>query len=137
MTWLIVEDEEDIRNIVSIMCQSWGHQTLAFPDGNQAFAWLDTVETGSYQGELPELAILDIRMPGPTGDRIAQRIRQTNALKHMAIVMMTAFSLSQDDIDRMTTVYGADEVIHKPLPDMDDLNAMLHSVLAAKKANHA
>ena len=133
MTWLIVEDEEDIRNIVSIMCQAWGHPTITFPDGNKAFSWLDEVEAGTFTGTLPEMALLDIRMPGPTGDKIAERIRQTAPIKDIAVVMMTAFSLSQDDKERLLTVCGADKLIRKPLPDMDELKNTLHTVLESKK----
>ncbi len=77
MTWLIVEDDEDIRSIVCLMCNVWGHHTLAFSNGEKAWRWLDAVESGTYQDELPEFALLDIRMPGYTGDLVAGRIRQT------------------------------------------------------------
>lgn len=134
MTWLIVEDEEDIRNIVSIMCNFWGHETITFPDGNTASEWLDAVAAGTYSEELPELALLDIRMPGPTGDRLAARIRQIDPLKEMAIIMMTAYVLSDSEKSRIMTVSGADDLIKKPLPDMDELNITLHQILDKKRA---
>lgn len=133
MTWLIVEDEEDIRNIVSIMCNFWGHETIAFPDGNKASEWLDSVSTGTYSGELPELALLDIRMPGPTGDQLAERIRQIDPLKEMAIIMMTAYVLSDSEKARIMSVSGADHLIKKPLPDMDELQVTLNNVLKQKR----
>lgn len=133
MTWLIVEDEEDIRNIVSVMFNFWGHDTLVFPDGNKASQWLDTVSAGEYTGSLPELALLDIRMPGLTGDRIAERIRQIDSLKQMAVVMMTAYALSETEKQRIMEVSGADSMIKKPLPDMDELNSTLHQILASKQ----
>lgn len=134
MTWLIVEDEEDIRNIVSFMCTAWGHQTLTFPDGGKAVAWLAEVENGTFTSELPELALLDIRMPGYTGDQVGERIRKTEKLKDIAIVMMTAFSLSESERTRVMTTSGADALIMKPLPDMDELKKRLHSILEEKKA---
>lgn len=133
MTWLIVEDEEDIRNIVSIMCNFWGHETIVFPDGNKASEWLDSVSTGTYSGELPELALLDIRMPGPTGDQLAERIRQIDPLKEMAIIMMTAYVLSDSEKARIMSVSGADHLIKKPLPDMDELQVTLNNVLKQKR----
>jgi CheY-like chemotaxis protein len=73
--WLVVEDEDDIRNIVKVMFQVWGHTPLELRDGHEAWHWLDAVEAGTYSGELPELALMDIRMPGHKGHEIARRIR--------------------------------------------------------------
>jgi CheY-like chemotaxis protein len=76
VTWLLVEDDNDIRNIVSVMITVWGEKALAFPDGYAAWNWLDTVSSDSPKDALPSLALMDIRMPGYTGDRIAARIRE-------------------------------------------------------------
>ncbi len=134
MTWLIVEDEADIRIFVQTLCGVWGHNTLAFPDGEKAWRWLDEVESGAFRGELPELALLDIRMPGHTGDAVAERIRQTKGLHNIAIVLMTAYVLSNGDRERIMSISGADHLIFKPLPDMDELKVLLHSILERKKA---
>jgi CheY-like chemotaxis protein len=134
LSWLIVEDEEDIRNIVSIMAGVWGHSTVVFPDGYKATKWIDEVRDGTYQDELPELALLDIRMPGPTGDQIAGRLRQTEGLKDMAIVMMTAFTLPGDEYKKVMETSGADKLIYKPLPGMDELKQILDDTLATRKA---
>ncbi len=130
--WMVVEDEEDIRNIVKFMFQSWGHPPLEFRDGNQAFSWLDAVEDGSFDGELPELALLDIRMPGPRGNEIARRMRSLGPLKHIPIVLMTAFALSEDEREAMQRECGVDHIIHKPLPDFYELKEVLDSIRAAK-----
>ena len=83
MTWLIVEDDPEIRNLVAVMMQVWGETPLALPDGNAAWRWLDSVVDGSFKGELPELALMDIRMPGHTGDQIAARMRLIERIKHI------------------------------------------------------
>jgi DNA-binding response OmpR family regulator len=67
--WLVVEDEEDIRNIVKVMFQVWQHTPLAFRNGHEAWRWLDEVESGCFDGDLPELALLDIRNARPQGPR--------------------------------------------------------------------
>lgn len=134
MTWLIVEDDEDIRNIVRLMCNAWGHPTLVFPNGEKAWSWLDDVENGTFQDELPEFALLDIRMPGYTGDLVAERIRKTQQLQDIPIVMMTAYALTQKNLEQIMTTSGADKLVMKPLPDMNDLETILHSVLEDKKA---
>ena len=55
VTWLLVEDDSDIRNVVSVMMSVWGEKPLAFPDGNAAWDWLDNVSNGTFTGELPTL----------------------------------------------------------------------------------
>ncbi|MBN1967486.1 MAG: response regulator [Anaerolineae bacterium] len=134
MTWLIVEDEEDIRNIVQFMAKVWGHDSIVFPDGTRAVHWLEEVDEGTYEGDLPELALLDIRMPGYTGDEVAARIRRSPALEQIAIVMMTAFSLSETEYSRVMVTGGADHLIYKPLPDMDELHYALIRILEEKRA---
>ena len=44
MTWLIAEDEADIRMLIDMMAKIWGHQTLVFENGQLVWEWLDTVE---------------------------------------------------------------------------------------------
>src|SRR6266568_914194 len=119
VTWLLVEDDNDIRNVVAVMMSVWGEKPLAFPDGGAAWAWLDSVTNGTFSGELPDLALMDIRMPGYTGDKVAARIRQTPSLKDIPIILMTAFSLSDAEIKTMMDQTGVDYLINKPLPDMD------------------
>ena len=49
--WLVVEDDDDIRNYVKVLFMTWGHAAIEFRDGKQTFAWLDKVEGGSHSGE--------------------------------------------------------------------------------------
>jgi len=127
--WLVVEDEDDIRNIVKVMFQVWGHSPLEFRNGREAWDWLDRVQTGDYPGALPELALMDIRMPGYKGHEIARRMRAVDALQDIPIILMTAFSLTEDERDSMLAEYGVDRIIHKPLPEFDSLKALLDEAL--------
>lgn len=131
--WLVVEDEENIRNIVKVMFEAWGHKPLEFRDGNQAYGWLDTVEAGTYSGDLPELALMDIRMPGPRGHEIAKRIRNVEPIRNIPIVLMTAFSLSESERNAMLKECGVDHIINKPLPDFFELKQLLDDISARKR----
>lgn len=131
--WLIVEDEEDIRNIIKVMFGVWGHDTLEFRDGNQAFKWLDEVEAGSFKGELPELALLDIRMPGPRGNEIARRMRTLKAFEKTPIVLMTAFTLTDSDRQAMFDQDGVDHILAKPLPDLFTFKQILDDIHTKKQ----
>ncbi len=137
MTWLLVEDDNDIRNVVAVMMSVWGEKPLPFVDGNAAWTWLDSVDSGAFAGELPDLALLDIRMPGHTGDRVAARIRQTKQIKDIPIVLMTAFSLTDAEVKVMIEECGIDLLINKPLPDMDVFRATLYRVRDERRAVNA
>lgn len=129
--WLIAEDELDIRNLVEMLCRAWGYDALVFEDGQRVWDWLDKVEAGQYSGPMPELALMDIRMPGKKGDEVAQRIRCVSALKDIPIVLMTAFALTDSQKD-VILKNGADKIIGKPLPDFDKLHAILHNLMYSK-----
>jgi len=132
--WLVVEDEEDIRNIVKVMFQVWQHTPMAFRNGHEAWRWLDEVESGRFNGDLPELALMDIRMPGHKGHEIARRIRSLKPLQQIPIVLMTAFSLTESERAEMLREYGVDHIIYKPLPDLFELKETLDTVSERKSA---
>lgn len=134
---MIAEDEADIRNLVATMAQVWGHTTVAFESGQKAWEFLDAVDAGSYKGSLPEFALMDIRMPGYRGDEVAKRIRETTLIQHIPIVLMTAFVLSDDEVQVMKSENGVDHVINKPLPDFMQLKATLEGVIEKKKRENA
>jgi len=131
--WMIAEDEADIRNLVVTMAGVWGHSTVAFESGTKASEFLDSVDNGSYSGQLPEFALMDIRMPGQRGDEIARRIRETDGMQHIPIVLMTAFALSEDEMRTMKADTGVDHIINKPLPDFMQLKGILDNIIAAKQ----
>lgn len=130
---MIAEDETDIRNLVVTMAGVWGHSTVAFESGTKAWAFLDSLDDGSYSGKLPEFALMDIRMPGQRGDEVAQRIRNTNPIANIPIVLMTAFALSDDEMNTLKSETGVDLVINKPLPDFMSLKNILDGIIASKK----
>jgi len=133
--WLIAEDETDIRNLVSIMCQAWGHTPMPFESGQKAWEWLDEVEAGTYTGALPDFALMDIRMPGKRGDEVAHRIRTIPVLAHIPIVLMTAFILTEDERSKMMAESGVDSIINEPLPDFEKLHRTLHGIIEKKVTN--
>lgn len=135
MNWLIAEDEADIRNLVAMMCQVWGHTPMTFESGQQVWEWLEKVQAGQVQGDMPDFALMDIRMPGRRGNEIALKIRQVDRLSHIPIVLMTAFVLSDEDRERMQMEFGVDYIINKPLPDFEQLRNMLDNIIKTKASS--
>ena len=132
MHWLIAEDEADIRNLVSMMAQVWGHTTMHFESGTKMWDWLDEVEAGKVSDTLPDFALMDIRMPGKRGNELSKRVREIDALKNIPIVLMTAFVMSEEEMNQMRDEFGVDHVVNKPLPDFDKLKSILDEVIKSK-----
>lgn len=128
MKWLIAEDEADIRNLLDMMCQVWGHSTLTFENGQKVWDWLDTVADGKA-ATLPDLILMDIRMPGKKGNELASRMREIDPLRDTPIVLMTAFALNERERHDMMDAHGVDHILNKPLPDFEQLRALLHKIV--------
>jgi CheY-like chemotaxis protein len=132
LTWLIAEDEADIRNLIAMMCQAWGHNPMTFENGQRVWEWLDTIEHNGST-ELPELILMDIRMPGKKGNELAQRMRTIPMFQDTPIVLMTAFSLNERERRDIMMSDGVDHIMNKPLPDFDQMRNLLHNIVAQKR----
>ncbi|MBL8133034.1 MAG: response regulator [Anaerolineae bacterium] len=134
MIWLVAEDEADIRMLVATMIQVWGHDTVVFENGQKVWEWLDVVDSSADGVKVPDLILMDIRMPGKKGNELARRMRTMPQMKESPIVLMTAFALSQAERQEMMTAGGVDQIISKPLPDFEQLRQTLHDLVDKKRA---
>jgi CheY-like chemotaxis protein len=135
---MVVEDEPDIYEVLLAMFEMWGIEGVAFVDGEEAIAWIEDVDNGRFRGELPELALLDIRLPGKiSGPMVAQRLRQSPILGEIAIVLNTAYKLNEEEKAKIMEQAQADELMYKPLPKFNELQLKLESVIAARRAKAA
>ncbi len=131
---MVVEDEPDIYEVLLAMFEMWGIEGVAFVDGEEAVAWVDDVDNKRFQGELPELALLDIRLPGDiNGAMVGERLRKSPILGQMAIVLITAFKLTPDEEQAVIKLAGADKLIYKPLPRFNELQTILEAVIAKRR----
>lgn len=133
--WMVVEDEPDIYELLLAMFEMWGIEGVAFVDGEEAVAWINDVDSGRIKGELPELALLDIRLPGSIGGpAVGERLRQSKLLGDMAIVLTTAYHLTADEEKEVVAQAGADRFVRKPLPKFFELKELLESVIASRRS---
>ena len=132
---MVVEDEPDIYDVLLAMFGIWGIEGVAFVDGEEAVAWIDDVDNKRFVGELPELAILDIRLTGDIeGHQVGERLRNSPVLRDIAIVLITAYKLAPDAEAAIRQQAGADALIYKPLPKFTELKQSLEAVLAKRRA---
>jgi CheY-like chemotaxis protein len=133
-TWMVVEDEPDIYEVLLAMFEIWGIEGVAFIDGEEAVAWIDDVDNGRFQGELPELALLDIRLPGDIdGVGVGQRLRKSPVLCKMSIVLTTAYQLNPEEQDEAIKLTKADRWVSKPLPKFKELKEILEDVITKRR----
>ena len=136
-TWMVVEDEPDLFNVVLAMYALLEVDGIAFSSGEETLYWIDDVDNGLTSAQLPEMALLDIRLPGQvSGPMIAERIRNSPVLGSIAIVMMTAYKLSPREEQMIRVQSGCDMLLYKPLPRPSEFKKMMHTLIAQKYASH-
>lgn len=134
-TYIIVEDEPSLYEILLAMFATWGIDGQAFTDGESAMQWIEDVDSGRYRGEIPELALIDIRLPGRiSGPAVGERLRNSPTLHDIVIVLTTAYRLNPREEREMRAQCSADDLINKPLPAYQALKARLAKLTAARTA---
>ncbi|HLO40173.1 MAG TPA: response regulator transcription factor [Phycisphaerales bacterium] len=115
---LIVDDERDLVDLLTINLQKAGYQTSTALNGRQALAALEAAH--------PDLILLDLMLPEISGIEVARRVRTDPATAHIPIVMLTAKGTEGDQLAGLTM--GADDYIAKPF-SMRVLLARVEAVL--------
>jgi DNA-binding response OmpR family regulator len=98
---LVVEDEANVRELVSYTLQGAGYRVCAVVDGESALS--------EARHTSPDLVVLDIRLPGIDGWEVCRRLRMES---NVPILMMTA--LAEDDSLVKGLRLGADDYVGKP-----------------------
>ncbi len=128
-TWMVVEDEPGLYDMVLTMYSLMGVHGVAFTTGEDALDWIEAVDNGQFGDEIPELAMLDIRLPGGVdGTTIGIRMRQSPILKNTRIVVMTAYKLSPSDEALIKEKVGTNTLLYKPLPEFETLKRLLFDI---------
>ncbi len=131
-TWMVVEDEPEIYELLVIMFKSWGIEGAAFVDGSEAIAWIEDLDAGRIKTELPELAIIDLRLPGAPGQEVAARLRRSSILWNLPIVLITGYYPSPAQEEEIMAQSRADLLLLKPLPRNDEFRRMLEDTIVQR-----
>jgi len=106
---LVVEDEESLLKLESILLTSKGYEVQGVTNGQAA---LDAIAE-----EKPDLVLLDIMLPEMDGFEVCRRIKENPQTKDLPVVMLTA-KKSREDMARGQQV-GADWYITKPFKSVN------------------
>jgi len=116
---LIAEDERDIRELISFTLRFAGHEIISTTNGSEA------VEAALL--ELPDLILMDVRMPLMTGYQACERIKKEKSTSHIPVVFLSA--KGQEAEIRTGLAAGAVEYILKPFAP-DQLALRVSQILA-------
>jgi CheY-like chemotaxis protein len=105
---LIAEDEPDIRNLITFTLRFAGHEVAAAQNGVEALELATAV--------MPDLILMDVRMPRMDGYEACKRIKADEKIQHIPVVFLSA--KGQEAEVQTGLKAGAEEYILKPFsPD--------------------
>ena len=114
----IVEDEEDIRAVVSAILKKDRFRVREFANGKTFL--------GSFREGPPDLVILDLMLPDADGFAICRKLRADSILSGVPIIILTARA---EEADRLLGLdLGADDYVVKPFSPRE-LTARVKAVL--------
>jgi CheY-like chemotaxis protein len=104
-TVLVVEDELNIRKFVAAKLKARGFQVMEAPDAEIGWETL--------QSTVPDLMVLDIKLPGMDGWQLLELVITDTRLQELPVVVMTAHVM--DSEARQVRFPNVSEVIFKPV----------------------
>jgi DNA-binding response OmpR family regulator len=113
---LVVDDEQEIRNLLDHFLKDQGYEVILASDGNQALKLAAE--------ENPQVIILDIKMPGLDGLEVCKLLKDKEQTRLIPIIVITGFEDNKiEALDR-----GADDFVNKPF-DMAEIAIRVKSAL--------
>jgi DNA-binding response OmpR family regulator len=106
---LIVDDDKEIREIVTFVLSCNGFEVTVASHGQQLPRQLAR--------QMPDLIILDVMMPGQNGYQLFHFLRSNPRTQHIPIIIMTA--RAEDIYQRISNDLGAANHVTKPFHPLD------------------
>lgn len=117
---LVAEDERDIRELINFTLTFAGHRLTLAANGAEA------VELAKAASPLPDLIMMDVRMPKMTGYEACREIKSVETLKNIPVVFLSA--KGQDEEIQTGIEAGAVAYILKPFAP-DELTRRIAEIL--------
>jgi len=117
---LVVEDNDDERDMLASMLSLAGHQVESAPDGLRAIEVAKSFR--------PQLILLDIGLLGLSGIEVAKRLRAEPAVQKAMLIALTGYG-SEEDVRRSIKA-GMDRHVTKPVDPLK-----LLALIASSRSN--
>ena len=116
---LLVEDDNNLREIYEARLAAEGYTIVSAKDGEEALA--------VAKAEKPDLVISDVMMPKISGFEMLDILRNTDGLKSVRVIMLTALGQSEDQ--QRANKLGADRYLVKSQVTLEDIVKTVHDLL--------
>jgi DNA-binding NtrC family response regulator len=120
---LIVDDEDEIRWLLTHLMKKQGYEVLMAADGTAAIDMMCR--------ETPDVILLDIRMPGLTGIEVMQRLSELGM--DIPVILITGFATIQEAVEVMRA--GAYDYVAKPFDQLQILQVVQRALGERKRKN--
>jgi two-component system response regulator MtrA len=127
-TVLIVDDDPDIRELITWKLGQAGYSTVVAGDGE---AGLVAAATTDDEGHLPDLILVDWMMPKMSGIEVCKTLRDNPATARIPLILLTA-NAQESDVEEGFAA-GVDDYIAKPFSPREMLGR-IQAVLARSEA---
>jgi DNA-binding response OmpR family regulator len=125
---LVVDDDPDIRELITWKLVHAGYSTLVAGDGE---AGLAAANSGDGEGRVPDLILVDWMMPKMSGIDVCRALRQNPVTARIPVILLTA-NAQEADVE-LGFAAGVDDYIAKPFSPREMLSR-IEAVLARSEA---
>lgn len=117
---MLVEDDNNLREIYQARLQAEGYEIVSAKDGEEGLV--------IAKAEKPDLIIADVMMPKISGFEMLDILRNTEGLKAVKVIMLTALGQSEDE--QRAHSLGADRYLVKSQVTLEDIVKASHELLS-------
>jgi len=121
---LVVDDEDSMRRLLTILLQEEQYKVTAVASGVEALGVFDSFH--------PDLVLQDLRMPGMSGVELLRKLKEKDPL--VPVIVLTAFSTWQTAVQTMRL--GAFDYVKKPFDVEDIKNSVARAIQASNELHH-
>lgn len=100
---LLIDDEEDILEVLSLSLRSDGYEVITAPSGEQGLK--------AFESQSPPIVLTDLKMPGMDGLEVLRRVK--SASPDTEVIVVTGHGDMDSAIDALR--YGASDFVNKPV----------------------
>ena len=111
---MVVDDEQDLREMINLMMNKEGYETKMAENGEDFLEKIDIFQ--------PDIVTLDVMMPGLTTKEILEKLKAKNC--NPKILLLTVVRYSEDEKKRILEMGNVVDYITKPF-EFDDLIAAI------------
>lgn len=113
---LVCDDDPGIVDVATIILEENGYDVATASRGDEVLA--------AVEARKPDLILLDLWMPGMTGEKITKQLKSQPTTEAIPIIIFSA----NKDTHKIATEAGADAFISKPF-DINELEQKIQSIL--------